>query len=86
MIPRFGKLARTGLLVALSGFTFQGSSFAAKPPNVLFVAVDDLRTDLGCYVADYMKTPNIDKLANGGLLFEQAYCQQAVCGRRVSVC
>ncbi|VGO23156.1 sulfatase [Pontiella sulfatireligans] len=80
MIPRFGKLARTGLLVALSGFTFQGSSFAAKPPNVLFVAVDDLRTDLGCYVADYMKTPNIDKLANGGLLFEQAYCQQAVCG------
>ncbi|UGU15948.1 sulfatase [Sinomicrobium kalidii] len=47
--------------------------------NILFIAVDDLRPELGCYGATYMKTPNIDKLARQGMLFENAYCQQAVC-------
>ncbi|MBC9798029.1 sulfatase [Sinomicrobium sp. FJxs] len=47
--------------------------------NILFIAVDDLRPELGCYGAAYMKTPNIDKLARRGMLFENAYCQQAVC-------
>lgn len=47
--------------------------------NVLFIAVDDLRPELACYGATYMKTPNIDKLARQGMLFENAYCQQAVC-------
>jgi len=48
-------------------------------PNVLFIAVDDLRPQLGCYGADYIVSPNIDRLAAEGLLFERAYCQQAVC-------
>ncbi|MCC6124594.1 MAG: sulfatase [Pirellulales bacterium] len=53
---------------------------AKKPPlNVLFIAVDDLRPELGCYGADYMHTPNIDRLAGQGALFSRAYCQQAVC-------
>jgi iduronate 2-sulfatase len=54
---------------------------ADKPPrlNVLFIAVDDLRPELGCYGADYMHTPNIDRLASQGTLFRSAYCQQAVC-------
>ena len=47
--------------------------------NILFIGVDDLRVELGCYGAKYMKTPNLDALAQQGLLFEQAYCQQAVC-------
>ncbi|WP_461533160.1 sulfatase [Sinomicrobium sp.] len=47
--------------------------------NILFIAVDDLRPELGCYGANYIKTPNIDKLATEGMLFENAYCQQAVC-------
>lgn len=56
--------------------------FAAKnpPPNVLFIAVDDLRPELGCYGSDIAITPNIDKLASQGLLFNRAYCQQAICG------
>ena len=58
----------------------------AKPMNVLFVAVDDLRIELGCYGADHMKTPNIDQLAQSGILFERAYCQQAICGpSRISI-
>lgn len=48
-------------------------------PNVLFLAVDDLRPEFGAYGKGYVKTPNIDKLAARGATFERAYCQQAVC-------
>lgn len=48
-------------------------------PNVLFIAVDDLRPELGCYGAKHIHSPNIDRLAASGRLFEGAYCQQAVC-------
>ena len=49
------------------------------PMNVLFVTIDDLRPTLGCYNAALVKTPNIDKIASEGLLFERAYCQAAIC-------
>jgi len=55
--------------------------FAAETshPNVLFLVVDDLRPELGCYGRDYIKSPNIDGLAKAGMVFNHAYCQQAVC-------
>ncbi len=47
--------------------------------NVLFIAVDDLRPELGTYGMDYIKSPNIDALAAESLVFERAYCQVALC-------
>jgi len=47
--------------------------------NVLFIAVDDLRPSLGCYGDPIAKSPHIDRLVKSGLLFNRAYCQQAVC-------
>lgn len=52
----------------------------SPPPHVLFICVDDLRPQLGCYGNPRMLTPNIDRLAARGTLFERAYCQFAVCG------
>ncbi len=52
---------------------------AAGKPNVLFIAVDDLRPDLGCYGNKVAKSPNIDRIAARGTVFHRAYVQQAVC-------
>ncbi len=49
-------------------------------PNVLFIAVDDLRPELGCYGKSQVHSPNIDALAKKGFLFERAYCNVPVCG------
>ncbi len=47
--------------------------------NVLFIMVDDLRPLLGCYGYPEMHTPNIDRLAEQGTLFNRAYCQVPLC-------
>ncbi len=49
-------------------------------PNILFIAIDDLRPELGCYGSDIAISPNLDNLAKEGLLFKNAHCQQAICG------
>ena len=48
-------------------------------PNVLLICVDDLKPLLGCYGDERIQSPNMDRLAARGLLFERAYCNQAVC-------
>ena len=66
-------------MVASLFATLFTSAHAADRPNVLFIAVDDLRPEMGCYGNTVVKTPNLDRLAARGTLFNRAYCQQAVC-------
>lgn len=67
------------LTLAVLGTALILTACAQAKLNVLFIAVDDLRTELACYGAGHIKSPNLDRLAGAGLLFNRAYCQQAVC-------
>jgi iduronate 2-sulfatase len=69
------------LLIALAFLIATAGLVRAETSNlnVLFIASDDLRNDLGCYGHHLAKTPNLDRLAQRGLVFDRAYCQQAVC-------
>ncbi|MGD8500551.1 MAG: sulfatase-like hydrolase/transferase, partial [Phycisphaerales bacterium] len=74
-------LKRVGLgAVALSSFQLPGFGESSERPNILFIAIDDLRPELGCYGEKLVKTPNLDRLAREGLRFTRAYCQEAICG------
>lgn len=56
------------------------SASAEKRPNILMIAVDDLRPELNLFGESGMVTPNFDRLAQMGTVFQRAYCQFAVCG------
>lgn len=78
---KFSRLLLT-LILFVVGF-YSCSNKKVEPgktaPNILFIPIDDLRPELGCYGNEYIKTPNIDQLAKQGVVFTRAYCQQAVC-------
>ncbi len=80
-----GDGGRGILLLALAlASAAAGLLHACRPPpagrpNVLFLVVDDLRPELGCYGVDHVRSPNIDRLARRGVVFGRAYCQQAIC-------
>jgi iduronate 2-sulfatase len=67
------------LLACLAGNP-PAADAAVQRPDILMIAIDDLRPMLGCYGDPRAKTPNIDRLAKRGVLFERAYCQYAKCG------
>ena len=68
-----------GLPAVISFIFLLSLTTLAEKKNVLFIIADDLNNWQGCY-GSFVKTPNIDKLADKGTLFERAYCQFPVCG------
>jgi iduronate 2-sulfatase len=72
-------MKRLSLLALLLLASMVVSAGPTNRLNVLFIAVDDLRPELGCYGNRLIKSPNIDSIASRGMVFNRAYCQQAVC-------
>jgi iduronate 2-sulfatase len=71
------------LLIALGVTSCSGDGVKTRipeQPNILFIAVDDLRPELGCYGANLIHSPGIDRLAREGTRFDRSYCNIPVCG------
>jgi arylsulfatase A-like enzyme len=69
------------LIVVAFTSVFSQISFAQKKkPNILFIAIDDLRPQLNTYGLNYMITPNLDALASEGRLFQNHFAQVPTCG------
>lgn len=79
---QFGHSMAAGVGTALLGPLLGGAASSNRrgSPNVLLIGADDLRAPIiGCLGDRVAKTPNIDRLAARGVLFERAYCQQTLC-------
>ncbi len=77
------------LIILLYGFTScSDGSRTGQPtanslpehPNILFIAIDDLRPELGCYGAEHIQSPNLDRLAAEGFLFNNHFVAVPTCG------
>jgi hypothetical protein len=74
MKPLFSSALYVLLAVNIAAQSFP------NPPNIVFILTDDLGwTDLSCYGNQFNDTPQIDKLAENGVMFTQAYAACPVC-------
>ncbi|CAN1515177.1 AslA Arylsulfatase A and related enzymes [Flavobacteriaceae bacterium] len=79
MKNQYFKFATILFLFVVSNAVIAQKKPTSKP-NILFIAVDDLKPLLGCYGNTLVKSPNIDRLAKMATVFNRNYCQQAICG------
>jgi arylsulfatase A-like enzyme len=75
----YSLLIIAGILLMISA-SKKGKEVSSPKMNVLFIAVDDLRPELGCYGNDYIISPNIDKLASESRIFKNHFVFNAICG------
>ena len=73
MRPKTSMLICGFLLIALVSACSKRDGGNDQQTNVLFIAVDDLRPELGCYGKEYMHAPNMDKLASEGIVFRNHF-------------
>ncbi len=78
-IPQYPGHWLASLLLIVFGASM-AEVHSAVPPNVVFIALDDLKPALGCFGDRLARTPNMDRLASRGTAFLNNHCQQAVCG------
>ncbi len=74
------------IILSLSSCNDGNNKDSKIRPNILFICVDDLRPQLGCYGYDYMKTPHIDQLASEGTVFTNHFVQVPTCGATRLAC
>lgn len=75
----------TGGLVASSGMGAQSSAANQRRPNIVLILADDMGySDLGCYGSE-IPTPNLDRLASGGLRFSEFYNSPRCCPSRAAL-
>src|SRR5271168_3489916 len=74
------SITRRELLAATAAAALAQAQTPAPPPNFVYIMADDLGyADLSCYGRRDYSTPNIDRIAAGGMQFMQAYANSAVC-------
>lgn len=77
-LKQLHKLFLIGGVITIPGITKGQVINNENTKNILMILVDDLKPNLGCYGDQTAVSPNIDRLASKGTLFNNAYCNQAV--------
>lgn len=65
--------------LSVSTLSLMGPSIAQKRPNIIWLMAEDIGNDLECYGMKAVKTPNINKLAEEGIMFTNCYCTNSIC-------
>lgn len=79
-LGRAAKLLTLGTTLSLSGCAARSYSRNITMPNILFITADNLGWhDLSCYGNQNIQTPNIDRIAQEGVRFENAFCVSSSC-------
>lgn len=73
-------MSRLARLLALLALVLPAAAQPASRPNVLFIAIDDLRNDLGAYGVGHARTPQLDAFARTARPFTHHYVQVPTCG------
>ena len=69
----------TGIALLNSGCSSSGKEKETQRPNIVWIVCEDLNPILGCYGDKAAKTPNIDKLAETGIVYRHAYASAPIC-------